>query len=169
MRKTLIMAFFVLMAAGFSPAEGKESVKDKDHLTVWLVPFDPPFEQTCPQEETPFKAHMDLFNRKWAASNITVLNTTVDWMVDQLVVRNPEYDLPNWELIHGQEKTLEAIARFSQINNTPVVQIGSTWAAYFAEKGIALSPREPDEEVTWRKVNEVPVCLSPFPIRSMFG
>ena len=202
MYKTLITAFFLLLAAGFSPAEAHESVKDKDHLTVWLVPFDPPFEYTCPEEKTPFKAHMDLFNRKWAAANITVLNTTVDWMVDQLVVWNPEYELPNWDLIHGQEKTLAAIARFSKINDIPVhvrflkwktlisaleknieskgasgkedaipdiVQIGSTWAAYFAEKGIALSPREPDEEVTWRNVNGVPVSI-PYTIdvRLMF-
>ena len=202
MYRILITAFFVLLVAGFSTARADETVKDKDPLTVWLIPFDPPFEYTCPEEKTPFKAHMDLFNRKWAASNITVLNTTVDWMVDQLVVWNPEYELPNWELIHGQEKTLAAIAKFSKINNTPVhvrfltwktiisavekildskgasgkensipdvVQIGSTWAAYFAEKGIALSPPEPAGEVSWRKVNEEPVSI-PYTIdvRLMF-
>jgi len=119
MYRILITTFFVLLTAGFSPAEANETVKDTDHLTVWLIPFDPPFEYICPEAKTPFKAHMDLFNQKWAASNITVLNTTVSWMVDQLVVWNPEYELPNWELIHGQEKTLAAIAKFSKINHTP--------------------------------------------------
>jgi len=194
MRRILIAILFLLLTAAFSTVEANETVKAKAQLTVWLIPFDPPFEATWAEEQMPIKKQLDSFNRRWAESNITVLNTTVDWMVDQLVVWNPEYDLPNWVLIRGQEKTLEALAQFSRTNNAhlrirfltwktiisalekvlspqrkgategansvpDVVQIGSTWAAYFAEKKVSLSPVNPAGGLSWRKINNVPVSL----------
>jgi hypothetical protein len=204
MCKLWITTFFVLLMAGFSAANADQTIKDKSQLTVWLIPFDPPFETTWAEDQMPIKKQLDSFNRRWRASNITVLNTTVDWMVDQLVVWNPEYDLPNWTLIRGQEKTLETLSQFSKINNThlhirfltwktlmsalekvlgsrwedtseeensipDVVQIGSTWAAYFAEKKISRSPVKPYEAFSWREINNVPVSL-PYTIdvRLMF-
>ena len=200
----LIATFIVFFSWTVSPVEATETVKNKDQLTVWLIPFDPPFETTWAEDQMPIKKQLDSFNRRWAASNITVLNTTVDWMVDQLVVWNPEYDLPNWTLIRGQEKTLEALAQFSRTSNAhlrirfltwktiisalekvlnshgegaskgensvpDVVQIGSTWSAYFAEKKISLSPEKPMGELSWREINKVPVSL-PYTIdvRLMF-
>jgi len=204
MYRILITTLFLLLTAGFSAAYANQTVKDKNQLTVWLIPFDPPFETTWEEELMPVKKQLNSFNRRWAASNITVLNTTVDWMVDQLVVWNPEYDLPNWTVIRGQEKTLEALAQFArkcnanlrirfltwktiisalekvlgspgggageEENSVPdVVQIGSTWAAYFAEKKISRSPVKPSLELSWREINNVPVSL-PYTIdvRLMF-
>ena len=204
MYRILITTVFVLLTAGFSSAAANETVKDKDQLTVWLIPFDPPFETIWAEEQMPINKQLDSFNRRWAASNITILNTTVDWMVDQLVVWNPEYDLPNWTLIRGQEKTLEALAQFSRAKNVhlcvrfltwktiinalekvlgsrregasegensvpDIVQIGSTWAAYFAEKKVSLSPVKPIGKLLWRNINKVPVSL-PYTIdvRLMF-
>ena len=199
MYRILIATLLVLLTAAFSTAEVSETDKDKSQLTVWLIPFDPPFDPPFEipfvEEQMPIKKQLEAFNRRWASSNITVLNTTVDWMVDQLVVWNPEYDLPNWLVVRGQKKTLETLAGFAGKNNLHlcirflrwktiigalekvldaraegtlkktdvvpnVVQIGSTWAAYFAEKGISLSPTEAaGTELSWRKIKDVPVSL----------
>ena len=194
MYRILIATLLVQLTAGFSVAYANQTIKVKEQLTVWLIPFDPPFETTWAEDQMPVKKQLDSFNQRWAASNITVLNTTVDWMVDQLVVWNPEYDLPNWTLIRGQEKTLEALAKYSRDNNVhlqirfltwktiisalekvlgspgegatkgadsvpDVVQIGSTWAAYFAEKKISSSPPELPERLRWRIINHIPVSL----------
>ncbi len=194
MYRILIATFFVLLATAVSAAEPAEAVKDKSQLTVWLIPFDPPFEAAYPEDRSPAKKQLDSFNRKWAALNITVLNTTVDWMVDQLVVWNPEYDLPNWALVRGQEETLEALAQFAKTSNAhihirfltwktiidalekvlnshgkntigdkdpvpDVVQIGSTWASYFAGTKVALPPVKSSGRLMWRKINKAPVSL----------
>ena len=199
MYRILIATLLVLLTAAFSTAEASETDKDKSQQTVWLIPFDPPFDPPFEipfvEEQMPIKKQLEAFNRRWASSNITVLNTTVDWMVDQLVVWNPEYDLPNWLVVRGQKKTLETLAGFAGKNNLHlcirflrwktiigalekvldaradgtlkktdvvpnVVQIGSTWAAYFAEKGISLSPTEAaGTELSWRKIKDVPVSL----------
>ena len=194
MYRFLMATVFVLLGAGFPVAEASEAVGDKSQLTVWLIPFDPPFETPFKEEEMPIRKQLEAFNQRWAASNITVLNTTVDWMVDQLVVWNPEYDLPNWLVVRGQMKTLGTLAEFAGRNNLhlcirflrwkaiidalgkvidaraegtlestdavpDVVQIGSTWAAYFAEKEISVSPEAVDTELSWRKIENVPVSL----------
>jgi len=127
MRRILIAAFFILLTVVFSTGEATETDKGKNQLTVWLIPFDPPFEAVYPEDRVPVKKHLDSFNHRWAASNITVLNTTVDWMVDQLVVWNPEYDLPNWALIRGQEETLKALAQFAKTSNTHIHIRFLTW------------------------------------------
>jgi len=204
MYRILIACFFVLLSAAFSAAESGEPIKDKTSLTLWIIPFEPPVEIIHLEETVPFKDQLSWFNRKWAGSNLTVLNTTVDWMVDQLVVWNPEFDLPNWSLICGQEKTLETLGQFAKENHVDlrvrfltwktivsgleneinsrlegalgevyrapdVVQIGSTWAPYFAEKKILLSPEHTSENLLWRKIRDVPVSL-PYTIdvRLMF-
>ena len=204
MYRIVIEAVFVLLAANCFVAEADGTKNARGRLSVWLIPFDPPFDTDLAEEETPVKKQLDAFNRRWAASGITVLNTTVDWMVDQLVVWSQEYDMPNWALIRGQEKTLEALGRFANTNNldlrvrflkwkniipslekslvtqhenifqgedsTPdVLQIGSTWAAYFAEKGIALSPGEAAGNLSWRKIDSDPVSLPyTMDVRLMF-
>ncbi|MBT3259527.1 MAG: hypothetical protein HN366_24185, partial [Deltaproteobacteria bacterium] len=55
MYRILIAAFFVLLTAVFSTAEATETDKDKAQLTVWLIPFDPPFETTFTEEQLPIK------------------------------------------------------------------------------------------------------------------
>ena len=173
MLRILIISFFALLPAVSSAAESGGSVKDKAQLIIWIIPFEPPTETIHLEETVSLKDQLSSFNRKQAASNLTILNTTVDWMVDQLVVWNSEFNLPNWSLICGQEKTLESLGQFAkennvdlrvrfltwktiisglenelssrsrsapgEVNNVPdVVQIGSTWVPYFAEKKILL-------------------------------
>jgi len=204
MCRIFIIGLFVLLQATFSAAKSPGPVKDKAQLIIWIIPFEPPGDPIHLEETVSLKDQLSRFNRKQAASNLTVLNTTVDWMVDQLVVWNSEFNLPNWSLISGQEKTLEALGQFAkennldlhvrfltwktivsglenalnsrlegtsgQVNRVPdVVQIGSTWAPYFAEKKILLPPENPSENLMWRKIEEVPVSL-PYTIdvRIMF-
>jgi len=204
MWKALIISLFVLLEASFSAAESGGPAKDKLRLTIWIIPFEPPTEPIHLEENIPLKDQLSWFNRKQAASNLTVLNTTVDWMVDQLVVWNSEFNLPNWSLICGQEKTLKALGQFAKENNVDlrvrfltwktiisglenelssrpksalgeinrvpdVVQIGSTWVPYFAEKKILLPAENPSGKLSWRKIDDVPVSL-PFTIdvRLMF-
>jgi multiple sugar transport system substrate-binding protein len=199
-----LVIFLILLPAAFSSAETEKQVNDKVPLTIWIIPFEPPAETIHLEETVSLKDQLSWFNRKQAASNLTVLNTTVDWMVDQLVVWNTEFDLPNWSLINGQEKTLEALGDFAKNNNVnlrvrfltwktivseledelnsrpkgasgevsgvpDVVQIGSTWVPYFAEKKILLPPENPSEKLSWRKIKDVPVSLPcTIDVRLMF-
>ena len=204
MLRILIIGLFVLLQAAFSAAESGGPAKDKPRLIIWIIPLEPPTEPIHLEENVSLKDQLSSFNRKQAASNLTVLNTTVDWMVDQLVVWNSEFNLPNWSLICGQEKTLESLGQFAkennmdlrvrfltwktivsglenelssrsrsapgEVNNVPdVIQIGSTWAPYFAEKKILLPPEKTSEKLSWRKIHNIPVTI-PFSIdvRLMF-
>jgi len=129
-------------------------------LVVWLVPLvrdDSPQYMASEQD-------LSAFNKEFGAGHpITVLNTTVPVLRDQLFVRNPEAAEPNWTTIIAQRQTLAALKRFAteknitldvrfikwgrmfstlneallsknispQFQPPDVVQIGSTWKAYF--------------------------------------
>lgn len=185
--------FVLLMPVASSLAEPEKPV-NQPQLTLWLIPFEPPVEASRAGGRTSLKNRLASFNRKWAAFNITVRNTSVDWMVDQLVVWNPEYDRLNWTLILGQEKTLTSLGEFARkhhvylrvrfltwntmtsalekmrndrsrstpdsMNGAPdVIQIGSTWVPYFTEKKMLLPPDTGVKELSWRRIDHVPVSL----------
>jgi len=130
------------------------------NLVVWLVPLvrDDSTGYVASQQQ------LAAFNEEFGVANaITVLNTTVPVLRDQLFVRNPESAEPNWPTIISQRQTLTALKRFateqkitldvrfikwermfsalneallgnnvaSRIQPPDVVQIGSTWKAYF--------------------------------------
>jgi len=131
-------------------------------LVVWLIPLvrDDSVAHTVSQQE------LDRFNQEFGVGNsITVLNTTVPVLRDQLFIRNPESAEPNWSTIISQRHTLSALKRFAQTQGVvlklrfikwgrmfaslneallghgivekfqmpDVVQIGSTWKAYFEQ------------------------------------
>ena len=72
----LTAIILVLLPTAFSTAVSGKPDKEKTPLTIWLIPFEPPVEIT--EESISLKNQLSSFNQKWAASNITVLNTTVD-------------------------------------------------------------------------------------------
>ncbi len=76
MNRILIAAVFVLLSGNCFMAEADGTKDVRATLTVWLIPFDPPFATTLAEETRPVKEQLDAFNRRWAASHVTVLNTT---------------------------------------------------------------------------------------------
>jgi ABC-type glycerol-3-phosphate transport system substrate-binding protein len=129
-------------------------------LTVWLIPLEPP----VPQAAGGSQVEVFVFNQEFGAGRpVTVLNTTVDSLVDQLPAWNPEFDATNWEMVRGQVGTLQHLEQFAQEHSVSVrvrfvswsaafeslkretqdppdvAQVGSTWVANLAARG-ALRP-----------------------------
>ena len=152
MWRILIIGLIVLLQAASSAAESGKPAKDKPELTIWIIPFEPPTETIHLEESVSLKDQLSSFNRKHAASNLTVLNTTVDWMVDQLVVWNAEFNLPNWSLICGQEKTLESLGQFAKENNVDLHVRFLTWKTIVSGLENELSSRSRSAQ---GKVNNV--------------
>ena len=61
MYRMLITTFVVLLTLGSSSTGATETISNRDQLTVWLIPFDPPFEATWAEDRMPVKKQLDSF------------------------------------------------------------------------------------------------------------
>ena len=104
---------------------------------------------------------------------------------------NPEFTVPNFQVVETQQKTFAALARFAQRNDTDIVlrivtwdeafglmsagrtvgpdalpdvmQVGTTWTGYLASKAVIRSrPDWSKSRGNWRDVLTVPASALPY-------
>ncbi len=95
-------------------------------LTIWLIPL----ELAATDQTMDF----DKFNEKVSQGGwVTVLNTTVGQYREQLIAWIPEFAYPNFPIIKGQQKTLEALRRFAEQNQVHINVRFVWWGQAFNE------------------------------------
>jgi hypothetical protein len=180
---TVVLLFLLIS----SPAGSQTS----NSLTVWLIPGEPAAPGDIAQGEA-IVEQVDRFNRELVGSRVTVVNTTDPVLKMKLMAWNPAFVVPNASVITGQTRTLKALQAFAESRNLQlrvrfitwdeafslinqldpakrgpdfpdVVQIGSTWDAHLAARGL-LSSR-PDwnrDRGNWKDVVDMPASALPF-------
>lgn len=159
-------------------------------ITVWLIPSEEA-EARAASNSGDIAHEIQLFNQSLKDSPVRVLNTLPP-LDQQLIVWNSAFAVPNWAWVKNQVETIRALERFAvahQIkinvrfvtwdrafadlnlprhpdpNNPPpdVVQIGTTWAAYFVSKGL-IAPRSGSSgrAGAWQSASGVPSAVLPY-------
>jgi ABC-type glycerol-3-phosphate transport system substrate-binding protein len=102
-------------------------------LTIWLIPSEGP-DESSPVVGSSVIEQIEVFNRKYGKERqVTVLNTTVPLLLDQLVAWNPDYAVPTWPIIKGQTQTLDAISRFAATHNVHINVRFVSWGKIFED------------------------------------
>jgi hypothetical protein len=152
-------------------------------LTVWLMPSEEA-EARATSDPAVVKDEIALFNANLQGSHVRVLNTLPP-LDAQLIVVNPAFAVPNWAWVKNQTETIRALQQFAARHHVDVdvrfqtwdqifrdldsgarpdvVQIGTTWAAYFASRHLIVPRRDYRiRRGDWRDVSGVPACVLPY-------
>lgn len=158
-------------------------------LSVWLIPAENKAPNDMARGED-IRPQIDAFNNRLRQGHVRVLNTLPP-LDAQLVAWNAEFAIPNWSVVAGQQRTIEALDRFGRergvrvnirfitwgeafelIRNIPtnsaklapdVVQIGSTWTAFLAKQRLLASkPDAQNARDGWRDVLGQPAAALPY-------
>lgn len=187
MRIAALLAVWVVIAAeapAARPADDGPAV-----LTLWLMPSEP----AASAADASMDAELAAFNARHSERGVTVLNVVDPVLVDQLRSPHPDYEMTTWDLLKGQEQTLEALGQFAGAHRVrirvlfvtwgrafedlrsvdeqeqdvryppDVAQVGSTWAEWFAAQRVLLPP-SPKQAGAW-KWRYSPVLLGPASLR----
>jgi ABC-type glycerol-3-phosphate transport system substrate-binding protein len=103
---------------------------EKPTLTVWLMPNEPVDTKEMVGQQA-IEEQVKLFNE--AQKNVTVLNTSDTHLREQLLAWNAEFAIPNWPIIKGQHRTLEALGRFAHQRGVHVQVLFVNWSRAFQE------------------------------------
>ena len=161
-------------------------------LTVWLMPVEEAAARTYDDPSETAK-DIRSFNGALAAAGgrVHVLNTLRP-LDAQLIVWNSAFAVPNWSWVRNQTETVAALQRFAEARNIEVnvrfetwdrafsdlnasrrgdpripppdvVEIGTTWAANFASRGLIACPdrlQTPEHNVWKRVLGDT--CVVPY-------
>ena len=163
---------------------------DKRPLTVWLIPSEEA-EARATSNSADIAKEIQQFNQLLKDGPVRVLNT-LSPLDEQLIVWNAAFAVPNWAWVKNQTETIKALQRFATMHqirinvrfvtwdsafadlnlprkpddNSPppdVVQIGTTWAAYFASRGLIVSrPGAGVRAGAWHSLMGVPSAALPY-------
>lgn len=161
-------------------------------ITVWLIPSEEA-EARATTEPSKVSGQIREFNAalEHAEGRVRVLNTLPP-LDQQLIVFNEAFGVPNWAWVKNQTETIRALQRFSALHQVTinvrfitwdrafsdltlsrkanmtspppdVVQIGTTWAAYFASRGLIVSrPDSVGGLRAWERVLGRPAAVLPY-------
>jgi hypothetical protein len=76
-----------------------ESLSRSTH-TVYLMPNEPAAK--APEDPRLIADEVERFNKYYEDRHVTVLNTTIPRLRDQLLAWNPEFAVPTWPMVKGQ-------------------------------------------------------------------
>jgi hypothetical protein len=176
----------LLCVALASVAEAQTQPKQ---VSVWLMPVENAGPNAIAQGEN-IPSDLERLRTSLAQTRVRLLNVE-----DPLAMKarswNPEFNVPNFQVIASQRKTLAALQRFAEGNQVDVVvrfvtwdeafgllsadhaagpdalpdvaQIGTSWRGYFAAKHRILSrPNWQRSRGNWRDVLGIPACALPY-------
>ena len=161
-------------------------------ITVWLIPSEEA-EARATTEPSKITGEIRGFNAalEHAEGRVRVLNTLPP-LDQQLIVFNEAFGVPNWAWVKNQIETIRALQRFSELHDVTinvrfitwdrafsdltlprkanmtspppdVVQIGTTWAAYFASRDLIVSrPDSVGGLNAWERVLGRPAAVLPY-------
>jgi ABC-type glycerol-3-phosphate transport system substrate-binding protein len=128
--KFILCALLLTLTLSSVPAGQGESGSGPS-LTIWLIPSEGP-DESSPVVGSSVIEQIEVFNQKYGkGQQVTVLNTTVPLLLDQLVAWNPDYAVPTWPIIKGQRYTLDALSRFAAAHNVHINVRFVSWGRIF--------------------------------------
>jgi ABC-type glycerol-3-phosphate transport system substrate-binding protein len=104
-------------------------------LTVWLMPNEPAADVG---PKAGIDAEVKRFNEDLKRQSVTVLNTSDDYLRQQLLNWNPEFAVPSWGIIQGQSQTLRALGSFARKNGVAIRVLIVNWSQAFGDLQRAL-------------------------------
>ncbi|HEX8147938.1 MAG TPA: hypothetical protein VF591_12225 [Pyrinomonadaceae bacterium] len=173
-----------LLAAG-------ASARAEPELKVWIIPAENAGPNEMARGED-IRARVEAFNASLKDSGVTVLNTVDPELSMKLLSWNPAFAVPNASVVLGQRRTLRALQNFAAHRHVrvvvrfitwdeafgllseldpsrrsaaypDVVQIGSTWVGYLAERDMLLSrPDWEKDRANWQPAAGVPASVLPY-------
>src|ERR1017187_5936 len=159
-------------------------------ITVWLIPSEEA-EARAAADPAVIAQEIRVFNSSLDRGRVHVLNARPP-LDKQLIVWNEAFAVPTWAWVKNQTETVHALQRFAALHdvdinirfetwdrgfadlNSPrrkdpdnpppdVVQIGSTWAAYFASRRLVVSrPDYATKKGPWQSALDVPASVVPY-------
>lgn len=182
--KRVILFSLVLAVAGVLHAQSPAR-----RISVWLIPSENAGPNDVAQGSS-IPAQMEALRKALLTTRVRLLNVE-----DPLAMKarswNPEFNVPNFQVVATQKKTLKALEKFADRNQVDIVvrfvtwdeafallnsdraagpdalpdvaQIGTTWAGHFAaEHRIQPRPNWQSSRGSWRDVLGVPACALPY-------
>jgi hypothetical protein len=183
------IAHAVLLACvGYSVAAGTAQTAGGS-ISVWLIPSENAGPNDIAQGEN-IPAELDAFRATLRPTRLRLLNVE-DPLAMKLRSWNPEFNVPNFQWIANQKRTIAALERFADDNNVQVVcrfvtwdeafgllsanavsgadavpdvmQIGTSWAGYLAANHrIRSRSNWQNNRGNWRDVLGVPASALPY-------
>jgi len=158
-------------------------------VRVWLIPAENAGPNDVAQGER-IPEQLDNLRHSLQGSGVRLLNVEMP-LAMKAIFWNPQFNVPNFQVIATQRKTLDALKEFAQKNNVEVIvrfvtwdeafglldarqtqgpdalpdvaQIGSSWAGYFAGRNAIMSkPDSAHNRGNWRDVLGVPAGALPY-------
>jgi len=180
----------VLAALGrVALAQGPEMRSAKRGVRVWLIPAENTGPNDIAQGER-IPEQMAALRKSLEGTGVRLLNVE-DPLAMKAIFWNQQFNVPNFQVVATQSKTLDALKKFASDNNVEVVvrlvtwdeafglldagqtegpdalpdvaQIGSSWAGYFAgRRAIRSKPDSAHNRGNWRDVLNVPAGALPY-------
>lgn len=158
-------------------------------ISVWLIPSENAGPNDIAQSEN-IPAQLDAMRASLRPTRLRLLNVE-DPLAMKLRSWNPEFNVPNFQWVANQKRTIAALERFADANNVQVVcrfvtwdeafgllsanategpdavpdvmQIGTSWAGYFAaHHRIRSRTNWQNDRGNWRDVLGVPASALPY-------
>lgn len=170
---------------------GGAQAQVKPALRIWLIPAENAGPDEMTRGEV-IRDKVDEFNRVYSRDGVVVENTTDPILTMKLLSWNPAFAVPNASVVTSQKRTLLALQRFARLNEVTVnvrfitwdeafslvsaidperrssaypdvIQIGSTWEAYLASRGLIRSrPEWQSSRGNWKDILDLPASALPF-------
>jgi hypothetical protein len=182
-RSAIFVLSYVLAMFPMQPEAQKPSV------SIWLIPAENAGPNDIAQGER-IPEQLDKLRHSLEGTGVRLLNVE-DPLAMKARIWNPQFSVPNFQMVATQVRTLAALQRFAREHNVEVVlrlvtwdeafgllsagqtegpdalpdvaQIGSTWAGYFAgRRGIGSRPDWAKQRGNWVDVLKVPASALPY-------
>jgi Bacterial extracellular solute-binding protein len=161
----------------------------KRSVSIWLIPAENAGPNDIAQGEQ-IPEQLEALRRSLVATGVRLLNVE-----DPLAMKarswNPQFNVPNFQMVATQVNTIKTLQRFAREHNVDVVlrlvtwdeafgllsagqtvgpdalpdvaQIGSTWAGYFVgQKGLVSRPNWQNKGGNWVDVLNFKACALPY-------
>jgi hypothetical protein len=161
----------------------------KRTVSIWMIPAENAGPNDIAQGER-IPEQLDGLRRSLEGTGVRLLNVE-DPLAMKARIWNPQFNVPNFQMVATQVKTLKVLQKFAREHDVEVVlrlvtwdeafgllssgqsvgpdalpdiaQIGSSWAGYFAAgKAIRSRPDWANRRGNWQNVLNVPACALPF-------
>lgn len=183
-----LAAILLLVCLGLSAVTAAAPPYRK-HVSVWLIPAENAGPNDIAQGEN-IPSRLEALRASLESTHIRLLNVE-----DPLAMKarswNPEFTVPNFQVVDRQTKTIAALQRFAEQNQVEITvrfvtwdeafgllsanraegpdalpdvfQVGTTWAAYLATSHLIRSrPDWQSKRGNWRDVAGVPASALPY-------
>jgi hypothetical protein len=183
------ISVFIFAVLSINASFRCEAQSAKRSVRVWLIPAENAGPNDIAQGER-IPEQMAALRKSLEGTGVRLLNVE-DPLALKAIFWNPQFNVPNFQVVATQSKTLDALKEFARDNGVEVVvrlvtwdeafgllnagqtegpdalpdvaQVGSSWAGYLAgRKAITAKPDSAHNRGNWRDVLNVPASALPY-------